>query len=159
MEYPDGLTPVDFVRLTLSRAGSSISTNLYLRGVEEGNYRAIRQLPKARIKTATDTRRQGNRWRWTTLRQNLSAYPPLMTRLKAVRENRGDRILPVIYGDNYFNLMPEENRTVRTELNYADTRGENPRIVGSRLNVKAPLGEQNVSSVRKPRLIHFTSKL
>ena len=63
-----------------------------------------------------------------------------MTRLKAVRENRGNRILPVIYSDNYFNLMPEENRTARTELNYADTRGESPRIVVSGFNVKAPAG-------------------
>lgn len=39
--------------------------SLYLRGVEEGNYRAIGQLPKARIKTATDRRRQFNRWRLT----------------------------------------------------------------------------------------------
>ena len=140
MEYPNGLTPVHFVRLTLSRAGSPISTNLYLRGVQEGNYRAIRQLPKARIKTATDTRQQGNRWRLTTQLQNLSAYPALMTRLKAVRENSGDRILPVIYSDNYFTLMPEEHRTVRTELNYADTRGESPRIVVGGFNVKAPAG-------------------
>jgi Exo-beta-D-glucosaminidase Ig-fold domain len=36
-----------------------------------------------------------------------------MTRLKAVREDSGDRILPVIYSDNYFTLMPEENRTLR----------------------------------------------
>jgi beta-galactosidase/beta-glucuronidase len=140
MEYPNGLTPVHFVRLTLSRADSPISTNLYLRGVQEGNYRAIRQLPKARIKTATDTKRQGNRWRLTTQLQNLSAYPALMTRLKAVRENSGDRILPVIYSDNYFTLMPGEHRTVRTELNYADTRGESPRIVVSGFNVKAPAG-------------------
>jgi hypothetical protein len=63
-----------------------------------------------------------------------------MTRLKAVRENSGDRILPVIYSDNYFTLMPEEHRTVRTELNYADTRGESPRIVVGGFNVKAPAG-------------------
>ena len=60
-----------------------------------------------------------------------------MTRLKAVREDSGDRILTVIYSDNYFTLMPEENRTLRGEPNYADTRGESPRIVVSGFNVKA----------------------
>jgi hypothetical protein len=113
---------------------------LYLFGVEEGNYRAIRQLPKARIKTATDRRQQFNRWRLTRQLQNLSAYPALMTRLKTVREDSGDRILTVIYSDNYFTLMPEENRTLRGEPNYADPRGESPRIVVSGFKVKAAAG-------------------
>ena len=56
---------------------------LYLRGVEEGNYRAIRQLPKARIKTATDRRRQFNRWRLTRQLQNLSAYPSAHDEIKS----------------------------------------------------------------------------
>jgi len=129
MEYPTGLTPVHFVRLTLSRAGSPVSTNLYLRGLQEGNYRAIRQLPKALVRTATDIRRQGDQWQLTTQLHNNSAYPALMVRLKAVREKSADRILPVIYSDNYFALMPGEKRTVRTEVKHADTRGERPRIV------------------------------
>ena len=137
MEYPTGLTPVHFVRLTLSRAGSPVSKNLYLRGAQEGNYRAIRQLPKARVRTSTDTRRQGDHWHLTTQLHNLSAYPALMTRLKVVREQSGDRILPVIYNDNYFTLMPEEERTVQTELNHADTRRERPRMVISGFNVES----------------------
>lgn len=136
MEYPTGLTPVHFIRLTLSRAGSPISTNLYLRGVQEGNHRAIRQLPKAHIKTTTNTTRQGALWKLTTQVQNLSAYPSLMTRLKVVREKGGDRILPVIYSDNYFTLMPGEQRTIQTELNHADTRGEKPRMMVGGFNVE-----------------------
>ena len=52
-----------------------------------------------------------------------------MVRLKAVREKSGDRILPAIYSDNYVALMPGERRTIRTELEDADTRGEKPAIV------------------------------
>jgi hypothetical protein len=52
-----------------------------------------------------------------------------MVRLKAVREKSGDRILPALYSDNYIALMPGERRTIRTELEHADTRGETPRIV------------------------------
>jgi hypothetical protein len=58
-----------------------------------------------------------------------------MVRLKAVRENSGDRILPAIYSDNYIALMPDERRTIRTELQNADTRGETPRIVVEGFNV------------------------
>ena len=49
MEYPGGLTPVHFLRLTLTRGGDrTISDNFYLRGIEDGDYRAIRALPKAK---------------------------------------------------------------------------------------------------------------
>ena len=56
MQYPEELTPTHFVQLTLSQGGTPISTNLYLRGAQEGNFRAIRQLPKARLRASTDTR-------------------------------------------------------------------------------------------------------
>jgi hypothetical protein len=59
-----------------------------------------------------------------------------MTRLIAVREKSGDRILPAIYSDNYIILMPGEKRTIQTELRDADTRGEKPRIVTGGYNVE-----------------------
>ncbi len=60
---------------------------------------------------------------------NVSTRPALMVRLKAVREKSGDRILPALYSDNYMALMPGERRTIRVELEHADTRGEKPRVV------------------------------
>jgi hypothetical protein len=137
MDYPEGLTPVHFVRLTLSRGNDVVSRNLYLRPMQEGNYRAIRQLPKARIKTNTTVTKHGDLWQLTTHAQNLSAHPSLMTRLKVVREKSGDRILPVIYEDNYFNLMPGEERTIKTEVKHADTRGERPSVVVEGFNAEA----------------------
>ena len=59
-----------------------------------------------------------------------------MVRLKAVREKSGDRILPAIYSDNYFALMPGERRTIVTEVEYADTRGEDPRVDVEGFNVR-----------------------
>jgi len=129
MEYPSELTPVHFLRLTLTQGGDIISRNFYLRGREEGNYRAIRQLPKVKLEAATRVERQGNRWQLTTELHNASSHPALMVRLKAVREKSGDRILPALYSDNYVALMPGERRTILTELAHADTRGENPRMV------------------------------
>ena len=60
-----------------------------------------------------------------------------MVRLKVVREKSADRILPVIYSDNYFTLMPGEKRTVRTEVRHEDTRGETPRMVVGGFNVES----------------------
>jgi hypothetical protein len=52
-----------------------------------------------------------------------------------VRDTSGDRILPAIYSDNYFTLMPNERRTIQTELQHIDTRGEKPRIAVGGFNV------------------------
>jgi hypothetical protein len=52
-----------------------------------------------------------------------------MVKLKVVREKSGDRILPAIYSDNYIALMPDESRTIRMEVQDADTRGEKPAIL------------------------------
>ena len=135
MVYPKGLSAVHFLRLTLMQGTMVISRNDYLRSLVEGDYRAIRSLAKARVGATTTVKREGEIWRLTTTLQNASAWPALMTRVKAVRTVTGDRILPAIYDDNYVLLMPGEHRTIETELQHADTRGETPKIVVSGFNV------------------------
>ncbi len=134
-EYPSGLSPVHFIRLKLSRGEDVISSNFYLRALKEGDYTAIRQLPKVNLEAATRIERQGTRWVMRTELRNGSARPALMVRVKAVREKSGDRILPAIYSDNYIALMPGEHRVLSTELEHADTRGERPRVVVDGFNV------------------------
>jgi len=150
MEFPVGLSAVHFVRLRLSHDDRVISNNLYMRSLQEGDYRAIRQLAKAVVKTSTEVRHDGDTWQLTTQLRNLSAFPALMVRLKVVREKTGDRILPVIYYDNHVTLMPGEQRTIHTEVNHADTRGERPRMVVGGFNVEtrvvASLGERAFAS-------------
>jgi hypothetical protein len=137
LEFPTTLTPVHFVRLKLSRGDLVISENFYLRGAEENNFRAIRNLPKATVEASTRAEQHGSEWVLTTELHNASAQPALMVSLKAVRAQTGDRILPVLYGDNYVALMPGERRTIVTRLNDADTRGERPGIVVGGFNVAA----------------------
>jgi len=129
IEYPGELSPVHFIRLKLTRGGETISDNFYWRGLEEYNYKALRELPRVRVEASTKVERQGGRWLLTTTVRNPAKTPALMVKLKAVREKSGDRILPAIYGDNYIALMPGEGRAIRTELEDADTRGERPKIV------------------------------
>ena len=129
LEFPDGLSPVFFVRLKLTRGSDLISENFYWHGTEDGNYLALRKLPKVKLETVTRADRRGDRWILTTELRNPSDSPALMVHLKAVRDRSGDRILPALYSDNYVSLMPGEKRTVRTELAHADTRGETPTIM------------------------------
>ena len=133
--YPPGLSPVHFMRLTLSQNGRARSTNVYLRPLHEGDYRAIRTLRPARVLAETDYEQHGQQWLLTSTLRNTSAWPALHVRLKAVRERSGDRILPAIYDDNYITLLPGESRIIRTELANVDTRGEKPRLVVGGFNV------------------------
>ena len=133
LEFPTGLTPVHFLRLTLSKGATILSSNFYLRGIHEDDYRAIRELAKVTLTASTTTERKGDTWLLTTTLKNPTPTPALMVRLKAIRESAGDRILPAIYSDNYIALMPGESRTLTTELAHADTRGQRPKIVLFRL--------------------------
>jgi hypothetical protein len=148
-----GLSPIHFVRLRLTEGGRTVSGNTYMRslttydvpGFSFGpfhipdypafDFRAIRALPKAPVRSVTTAERQGGRWVLSTDLDNPSKTPALMVRLKAVRERSGDRILPALYEDNYITLMPGEKRRLRTEVEEADTRGERPAILVEGYNV------------------------
>jgi hypothetical protein len=137
LQFPAGLAPVHFVRLKLARGDALVSENFYWRGVEEGDFRALRTLPKVRIQATTRTERQGERFVLTTELVNPADRPALMVRLTPVRARSGDRILPALFSDNYVALMPGERRSIRTEVEVADARGEEPRIVVGGFNAVA----------------------
>jgi hypothetical protein len=135
LEFPAGLSPAHFVRLQLLRGEAPVSENFYWRGTEENDYRALRTLPKVALRATTRSERTGTRYLLTTELANEAATPALMVRVKPVRATSGDRILPAFLSDNYVSLMPGERRTIHTELEQADARGEEPRIVVDGFNV------------------------
>jgi len=137
MEYPAGLTAVHFLRLKLLRQAETVSENFYWRGLEEGDYRALRTLAQANVGAATRAEQRDGRWHLSTELHNVSTTPALMVRVKAVREKTGDRILPALYSDNYVALMPGESRTIVIDLADADTRGEKPSVVVEGFNLAA----------------------
>ena len=135
LSFPGDLTAVHFVRLKLTRGSEVLSENFYLRGVEDGNYRAIQDMPKVKLSAARQTALRNGKWFLTVTLKNASTTPALMVRVKAVRNQSGDRILPAIYSDNYIAIMPGEERTIRTEVENVDTRGEHPKVVVDGFNV------------------------
>jgi beta-galactosidase/beta-glucuronidase len=129
MKYPAGLSQVHFLRLALKRGTETLSSNFYMRGIQQNDFRAIRQLPAPKLAATTSVNQKKDRWELSTILHNTGTSPALMVHIKAVRQKTGDRILPAIYSDNYIALMPGESRTIVTEVNEADTRGEKPTIV------------------------------
>jgi len=138
IEFPSGLSRTHFIRLTLFRGMTVLSSNFYLRGLVEQDYQGIRTLPPVKVQAHSTVVRRGSRWFITTELQNVSTAPALMVRVKAVRDKTGDPVVPALYDDNYIALMPGEARTIEIELNDADTRGERPRVRVEGYNLVQP---------------------
>ena len=135
LEFPAELTEVYFIKLLLTdAAGAVLSENFYWRGREEGNLKVLRTVaeasPKCKVKrTSTDTEHCFE----VTVRNDGPA-PALMLHLKAMDSGTGDLVLPVLYSDNYFFLMPGESRTVTVRVRKEDCAGR-PYIALSGFNV------------------------
>jgi len=134
--YPENLSSTYFIRLRLTRGSTVISENFYWRGVKEDDLKAARALPKVKVETTTKVVRDGDRWRLTTELTNNAAHPALMVKVNVVRIKSRERILPVIFSDNFVSLMPGEKRTITMELEDADTQGEKPDIAIEGFNIE-----------------------
>lgn len=128
LEFPSTVSAVHFVRLTLLEAGRPISENTYWRGAKQDDVTALRALPPPELKSDYKATRDGDTWQITVKVSNPAKHPALLVRVKPVGEKSGDRILPALWSDNFFILLPGESRTVRIELAHRDTRGERPRV-------------------------------
>ena len=120
LPVPEDVTPVYYVRLELTdAAGTPLSTNFYVQGKEEGNLQALNSLGKASVKASFT-----GKGPWKATLSNNGNVPALMLRLKLVSGPSGEMVLPVIYTDNYFSLMPGESREICIEAAPEDLRGK-----------------------------------
>lgn len=125
ISVPANITDVYYIKLTLNESsGHIISENVYVKGREEGNLKALRTLKKIHVESQVAI--TGNNA--TVKLTNNNDIPALMLRLELMG-NDGEQILPVNYSDNYFHLMPGEEKAVHISWNKRDTRGAEPMVV------------------------------
>jgi len=135
LEFPESLTSVHFIKLTLTKGDRVISDNFYWRGLGAGNYQALNDLSTIEIESKTTAKRDGDKWTMETRLNNTTAHPALMIRLKITGAETGERILPALYNDNYISLMPGESKTITMSVKEEDTRGEKPVVEISGFNL------------------------
>ena len=73
-------------------------------------------------------------YEFTVTVTNDDKVPAMMLRLKALDPATGDLVLPVLYSDNYFFLMPGESRTLTVKVRKEDCAGK-PYLALSGFNV------------------------
>jgi hypothetical protein len=135
LEFPESLSSVHFIKLTLKEGDKVVSENFYWRGLEDGNYQALHELPVVKLESSTKAKKAGKDWVLTTKLNNTSRQPVLMVRLKVTGKESGERILPVFYSDNFVSLMPGEEKIITMKLKKEDTRGETPFVEISGFNL------------------------
>jgi hypothetical protein len=137
LEFPKSLSSVHFIKLTLTQGGKIISDNFYWRGLEDGNYQALRDLPVVNLENKSVVSKSGENWIITVTLNNTSKSPALMVRLKIIGKNSNKRILPVFYSDNYISLLQGEKRVITMKLKDEDTLGDKPTVNISGYNFSA----------------------
>jgi exo-1,4-beta-D-glucosaminidase len=133
LTLPDitGLSATYFVSLSLSdNSGGAVSRNLYwLSTTPEtldwdkstwyytptkafADYTALNSLPPVTLKLNSETSQRGIDRVTTVFIENPGTAIAFGIRLKATKGADGEEVLPVLWEDNYFALLPGERRTV-----------------------------------------------
>lgn len=113
------LSPLHFIRLELTDAnGNLISDNFYWRnGVKELDYTQLNTLPEADLScTLVSKKNTEGKGEIEILVKNNSHTVAFGNRLRFINPSTQERILPVIMSDNYFTLLPGEEKTVTVEV-------------------------------------------
>jgi hypothetical protein len=135
IEFPEDLSDAYFIKLVLSSAsGEVLSDNFYWMGRETGNLQALRTVPEVSPKARVSRADSEDEYSFDVTVSNNGDAPAMMLRLKAMDQATGDLVLPVLYSDNYFFLMPGESRSVSVKVRKEDCAGK-PYIVLSGFNV------------------------
>ena len=126
-------TDVYYVRLYLKENGRTVSENFYVEGREADKLTALNSLPKVALNKKESFAKKGDVHVGEITVANPTATPALLIRLNLVGSD-GKQILPVIYSDNYFSLMPGEEKSISVSYNDEDGRGATPSVSLSAFN-------------------------
>ena len=110
---------VVIVRLELRDGGGRLITdNTYVESKDDASQRQLNALPRQALAAKASTRRVDDEHIARVQVTNRGKSPALSVKLTVVDGN-GTRILPALYSDNYFAVLPGESRDI--EIRYPAT--------------------------------------
>ncbi len=152
----DGLSKTYFVKLTLDdAAGKRVSSNFYwlstqpdVSDFQRGNGRytpiatyadltGLQDLPQAKVTAVSRTEAKGAEQVEHVTVQNLSANLAFFVHLTVLKGKEGSDVKPIVWEDNYFELMPGERREVTATYASKLLLGAKPRVRVDGFNVAA----------------------
>jgi archaellum component FlaF (FlaF/FlaG flagellin family) len=116
-----------FVSLTLTdESGRELSRNFYWQGADDAAYRKLNALVPQKMDVQATV---GAKSLIGVTVTNRGAQPVLGIKM-TVLDERGGRVLPAYYGDNYLSLLPGETRTVEIQCDDAPNKASAVSIRG-----------------------------
>jgi exo-1,4-beta-D-glucosaminidase len=99
------------------------------------DYTALSRLPKVKLNVTNRTENKGEESIAHVTLENPSKSLAFFVRLKLDKGPKGEEILPIIWGDNYFSLLPGEKREVTATYRSSEA-GTKPVLEVSGWNVE-----------------------
>lgn len=130
---PGDITKVYFLKLLLSDgAGKQLSSNFYWlcsEGDEKADFTDLAKLPKTNIKvTASPLQKDGTKCTVNITLENLGTGLAFAVNPKILKLSNHQPVLPVVWDDNYFSLLPQEKRVIKVEFDLKNIDGDTPVI-------------------------------
>jgi exo-1,4-beta-D-glucosaminidase len=121
LNLPEGRTPICFVKLVLQdQSGKELSSNFYWlsnKGDEHADLTGLAKLPAVDVTAKPGTfRKENGRLRLVVEFTNSSASLAFALNPKILFAVTREPVLPVLWQDNYFSLLPGEKRAVEVSL-------------------------------------------
>jgi exo-1,4-beta-D-glucosaminidase len=151
----EGLSPTYFLVLRLEdSSGKVVGSNFYWLSTKPetldwakttwwmtptesyADFTAISQLPKVKLNHSERTERKGEDAITRVTIENPSKSLAFFVRLKVDKGPKGQEILPVVWEDNYFSLLPGEKREVTATYHASDLGAAKPAVEVSGWNVE-----------------------
>ncbi|HLW87569.1 MAG TPA: glycoside hydrolase family 2 protein [Terriglobales bacterium] len=152
-----GLSPTYFVMLRLQdSSGKVVGSNFYWLSTRTesldwdksnwyttptlsyADFTALSQLPRVKLKVTSHTERKGEESVTNVVVENPSKSLAFFVRLKITKGPHGEEILPVLWEDNYFSLLPGESREVTAAYRSSALGTALPSVEISGWNVASP---------------------
>ena len=151
---PDGLSRAYFLRLKLQdSAGKLVSDNFYWLSTkpdtmawkktdwaytpqkEFGDLTGLATLPQVTVDTTVTTKTSAGETTVSVNVKNPGRSVAFMVHLRLTRSKGGEDVVPVLWEDNYFSLLPGEERSVTATYAAAIWRGGVPTLEVDGFNV------------------------
>jgi exo-1,4-beta-D-glucosaminidase len=99
------------------------------------DYTALQSLGKTALKVSYYTDKKADSTYHAVTITNTGKTVAFQVHLRALKGQRGDDILPVIFSDNYIELAPGESRVIRCSYANKDANGATPYFLTSAWNL------------------------
>jgi exo-1,4-beta-D-glucosaminidase len=142
-----GLTTTYFVRLTLADSrGQPVSSNFYWLSTKPdvlnwekstwyytptksfADLTALQNLPPVELKVASRTKHKSDEDVAHVTVENPSPHLAFSVHLRLTKGHGGEELLPILWQDNYFPLMPGEKREITATYRIEDLQGTSPVV-------------------------------